>query len=329
MEKVIAVIVTYNRQQLLSECIAALRNQTRKPDKILVVNNGSTDATEKWLASQNNIEFITQQNSGSAGGFYEGIRYAYNSGYSRIWLMDDDGYPKQNALEKLLEDNTEELCLRNCAVINKEDKKSFVWKTAGFKTIDQVKEKVIKNVSHPFNGTLLHRKIVEKVGLPKPNLFLWGDESEYYHRIIGQYKIPFCTITESIHYHPASAYSYKNDWNYTSGWKMYYYVRNRFYVLQSRFCKNALLAAAMYIGFLIAFAGTIIVYQKTDKLKKLSFIFWPASDAFTKNFTASPVSILQRLEAKPSNRLSNYIHAQVKGFKGLLSGNTVPSLQKL
>ena len=45
MEKVIAVVVTYNRQKLLSECITALRNQTRKPDAILVVNNGSTDDT--------------------------------------------------------------------------------------------------------------------------------------------------------------------------------------------------------------------------------------------------------------------------------------------
>ena len=49
MDKVIAVVVTYNRQQLLSECIDALRNQTRKLDKILVVNNCSTDNTERWL----------------------------------------------------------------------------------------------------------------------------------------------------------------------------------------------------------------------------------------------------------------------------------------
>ncbi len=49
-----------------------------------------------------------------------------------MWLMDDDGYPKADALEMLLEGDNEELCLRNCSVINKEDKKSFVWKTGNY-----------------------------------------------------------------------------------------------------------------------------------------------------------------------------------------------------
>ena len=55
MEKVIAVIVSYNRQALLAECIQALRAQTRKPDAILVVNNGSTDNTAVWLDAQQDV----------------------------------------------------------------------------------------------------------------------------------------------------------------------------------------------------------------------------------------------------------------------------------
>jgi rhamnopyranosyl-N-acetylglucosaminyl-diphospho-decaprenol beta-1,3/1,4-galactofuranosyltransferase len=144
MDKVIAVIVTYNRQQLLSECITALKNQTRKVDKILVINNGSTDETSSWLQSQHDIDHISQENVGSAGGFYTGIKTAYESGYNWMWMMDDDGYPKEDALEKLMADDTEELLLRNCAVINKEDKKSFVWKTLHYKSIDDVKDKVIQ-----------------------------------------------------------------------------------------------------------------------------------------------------------------------------------------
>ncbi len=77
MEKVIAVIVSYNRQALLAECIQALRSQTRKPDAILVVNNGSTDNTAVWLDAQQDVYHITQQNIGSAGGFNTGITWAY------------------------------------------------------------------------------------------------------------------------------------------------------------------------------------------------------------------------------------------------------------
>src|SRR5207302_3334529 len=130
--------------QLLSECISALRNQTKKVD-ILVINNGSTDDTLKWLGAQTDIEFFSQDNMGSAGGFYTGIKMAYKSGYSWIWLMDDDGYPKNDALEKLLEDDTEELYLRNCAVLNKDNKKNFVWKTGNYTSIEDVKGTVIKN----------------------------------------------------------------------------------------------------------------------------------------------------------------------------------------
>ena len=224
METVIAVVVTYNRQKLLTECITALRNQTRKIDKILVVNNGSTDNTENWLRQQTDVDFFTQKNIGSGGGFNTGIKLAYLENHDWVWLMDDDGYPKEDALENLLEDAGDELCLRNCAVVNKEDRKSFVWKTGNYETIDDVREDIIHNYAHPFNGTLLNKEVIKKVGLPKKELFIWGDETEYYYRIISKYKIPFYTKTTSIHYHPASAYSYKSDWDFNSNWKMYYYV---------------------------------------------------------------------------------------------------------
>ena len=44
-------------------------------------------------------------------------------------------------------------------------------------------------------------------------------------------------------------------------------------------------------------AGVILVYQKTDRFKKLGFIFWPAADAFNNNYQATPQTILTRLSA--------------------------------
>ena len=310
MEKAIALIVTYNRQHLLSECITALRNQTRKPDAILVINNGSTDNTEQWLQSQHDLIFITQKNTGSGGGFNTGINWAYKQGYSWVWCMDDDGYPKEDALEKILEPETDLLCLRNCAVLNKDDKKTFVWKTKNYATINDVDNKIIKGIGHPFNGTLIHRNIVERVGVPKPSLFLWGDESEYYCRITKRHNIPVYTIADSIHYHPAAVFTYKNDWDYKSCWKMYFYVRNRFHVQQSTF-STKIMALLNYCCFLVAMVGVVLIYQKTDKLKKLSFIWWPAIDAFRNDLTATPAFILTRLNVNPvavfMNSINNYI----------------------
>ena len=314
MEKAIAVVVTYNRRTLLSECITALRNQTRKPDAILIVNNGSTDNTEEWLLSQKDIFFITQKNVGSAGGFNAGISWAFKHGYSWIWCMDDDGYPKEDALEKILEEDIETLCLRNCAVLNKADKKSFVWKTKHYADIDAVDTKIIHGVGHPFNGTMLHRNIVERVGMPRQQLFLWGDETEYFYRITKKNNIPVCTITDSIHYHPATAFTYKNDWDYKNTWKMYFYIRNRFYIHKAKF-NTKVVAWLNYCVFLFAMAGIVLVYQKTDKIKKINFLFWPAADAFTNNFNATPQTILEKLNSNPNHIFRTSVSAYFRNIR--------------
>jgi rhamnopyranosyl-N-acetylglucosaminyl-diphospho-decaprenol beta-1,3/1,4-galactofuranosyltransferase len=317
MEKVIAVVVTYNRQVLLSECIAALRNQTRKPDAILIVNNGSTDNTEQWLEQQPDIHFINQKNVGSSGGFSTGITWGYKNGYSWIWCMDDDGHPEKDALNNILAADDGTLRLYNCAVIDKENKKSFVWKTGEFKTLDEVKGNIIEGIGHPFNGTMLHRRIIERVGVPQPKFFLWGDETEYYYRIVKQNNIPVCTVANSIHYHPASAFSCKQDWDYKSGWKMYFYVRNRFHIHKAKF-SNKVLAFINYSCFLAAFAGIVLLYQKTNKLKKLGFIFWPAADAFSNNFSATPPLILERLKTKADLSFNNNFINTLKNIRTAL-----------
>ncbi|MBK7433229.1 MAG: glycosyltransferase family 2 protein [Chitinophagaceae bacterium] len=317
MEKVIAVVVTYNRQALLSECIDALRRQTRSLDAILVINNGSTDSTEEWLKTQSDVFFVSQRNVGSSGGFSTGINWAYQKGYSWIWCMDDDGYPKEDALANLLAADNGNLRLMNCAVVDKQDKQSFVWKTGEFKTIGEVDQKIIEGIGHPFNGTMLHRRIIERVGTPQPKFFLWGDETEYYYRIVRRNQIPVCTVTDSIHYHPSTAFSIKQDWDYRSGWKMYYYVRNRFHIHQVKF-NNKAVALLHYCCFLFAFAGIVLLFQKTDKLKKLGFLMWPATDAFTNNFEATPPAILNRLQTRPAYPVASALNNYLKNFRSLL-----------
>jgi hypothetical protein len=155
-------------------------------------------------------------------------------------------------------------------------------------------------------------------------LFIFGDETEYYFRIIKKNKIPFCTISESIHYHPATSLSYRNDWNYHTTWKMYYYLRNRLLIMQSQFNGRANIALMMYLGFLIAFAGSVIVFQKTNKLKKVGFIVWPATDALLNNFSVTPSLIMERLKKKPSHTF-DFIPNYLKYIKNIFTGNITPS----
>ena len=103
-ETVCAVVVTFNRKSLLRGCLKSLQNQSRALDSILVVDNASTDGTLSMLSSEfPDVEtLVLTQNEGGAGGFHEGMKRAFEMGFSWIWIMDDDGTPAPNCLELLL-----------------------------------------------------------------------------------------------------------------------------------------------------------------------------------------------------------------------------------
>ena len=98
---VIAVVVTYNRLDLLKRNIQCLR-ENEPISTIIVVNNGSTDGTPQWLDSQTDLHVIHQENVGGSGGFYTGIDAAYRLNADWIWCMDDDVFPRPDCLKLLL-----------------------------------------------------------------------------------------------------------------------------------------------------------------------------------------------------------------------------------
>ena len=87
--KIIAVVVTYNRLELLKRNISCLK-QNKPLSAIVVVNNGSTDGTSEWLASQDSLTVVNQANVGGSGGFYTCIRKSCELDADWIWCMADD-----------------------------------------------------------------------------------------------------------------------------------------------------------------------------------------------------------------------------------------------
>ena len=97
MNKVAAVVVTYNRIDLLKQCVEALLKQ-KYPCDILLANNNSTDGTEEWaLELLNKFENIKYHNTGAnlggAGGFNYGMRWAVKAGDEVVWVMNLSGIP--------------------------------------------------------------------------------------------------------------------------------------------------------------------------------------------------------------------------------------------
>ena len=194
MDKVCAVVVTYNRLNLLKKTIDALKAQSYVPLDILVVNNGSTDDTLLWLNTVDSIQIITQENSGGAGGFSTGIKYATESGlYNYVWIMDDDVIPNSNALENLLSvyhgigTTIGFVCSRvlsecgdamNMPQIDlRQQQNSYPdWAV-------HLDKGLVKVVSATFVSVLFSCTVAREVGLPIKEFFIWGDDTEYTLRI--------------------------------------------------------------------------------------------------------------------------------------------------
>ena len=212
-EKVCAVIVTYNRKDLLRECLNAVLSQTRPPDHVLVVDNASTDGTPEMLKAEfPQVEVLRlPENQGSSGGFHEGMKRVYEAGYDWIWLMDDDGYPLLDTLEKLLAFPSEEILFRGCVVVAKENPSllAFDYPSGGPKPINSVAELnrlygvqgFVEGFVNPYNGVLINRRVVQAIGLPKKEFFIWGDEVEYFWRAKKK-GIPVATVLQAIFVHP-------------------------------------------------------------------------------------------------------------------------------
>lgn len=240
--KIIAVIVTYNRLTLLKKCLGEVASQSRKPDEIIVINNGSTDETEKWLSTQNVITY-TQENNGGAGGFSAGIDYAYRHRANWIWLMDDDTIPQNDSLEKLV------TALEKLA--HKKGQVGFLsslvhWTDGNVHEMNRTyllkdKKKLDKfpfaaEIAMPlvqwgtFVSMLLSAKAVEKVGLPIKDFFIWCDDAEYSKRIIGS-GMPGFLVEDSVVVHETPTNHQSNVLKdpQTAIWKYNYGLRNELY----------------------------------------------------------------------------------------------------
>lgn len=196
MKKIAAVVVTYNRKEILQQCLKHLQEQSYKCD-ILIVNNASTDGTSGWLEeyqeSFENVKIHTMSvNTGGAGGFHYGMRWAAEEGYELIWIMDDDCLPAVDALEKLMEADQilggcENYGFLSSAVLWKDGHECIMNRQKIVKKfyhhVELMKYGIVQIQQATFVSLLFPTQIVYEFGLPLAQYFIWGDDIEYTRRV--------------------------------------------------------------------------------------------------------------------------------------------------
>ncbi|QIM19328.1 glycosyltransferase [Leucobacter coleopterorum] len=250
--RVTAVLVAYNRRELLQESLRALAAQSRPVDRLVVVDNASDGGIgeeaeqliEEWGERARCIQLT--ENTGGAGGFAVGIAAAVaEEGIDWVWVMDDDTVPSPDALSGALEAHK---CYRgtgqdDLAVMGSR----VIWTDGQDHPMNTPKAKIragererrraaqaggmqIRSIS--FVSAFLRASRVRELGLPLADYFLWNDDFEYSARLLrgarGLY-VPGSVVTHKT----AKRGSSDQD----PGPRFFYEVRNKLWVFR---CSRAL-----------------------------------------------------------------------------------------
>ena len=196
--RIAAVVVTYNRLDLLQELLERL-DQVPELDEVLVIDNASTDGTGAWLAGLEGGTYEEHRvvpvlartlstNRGGAGGFHDGLAWAMERGADLAWLMDDDGLPDADCLGRLLQET--DLDFWGPVVVDRAQPERLVFPIrlpGGTRVVHELADvrlaarnaDRIDGIVIPFNGVLVTRELVNRIGLPREEYFIWGDDHEY------------------------------------------------------------------------------------------------------------------------------------------------------
>lgn len=264
------IIVTFNRLNLLKECICACLEQSYPFEEIYIINNASTDGTKEYLntlkESKINI-YNSKENLGGAYGFYKGIKHFEDSSLDYILLIDDDAILDENYnrdITKYIKPNDKKISGYSGTVFT--DNKIQYEHRRHLKKITVFKEEFSKELEYKKNyfdyelstfcGLFIPVKLIKKIGYPMKEFFIWFDDTEYSLRLLKYGKI------RNIN----SAYlNHKTTLNTQSGhnWKSYYSIRNRIAILKKHFNEKELKKYICLLRFKIVLLKILSILKKS------------------------------------------------------------------
>lgn len=160
------LIVTFNNAEMLRSVIGAVVSQTRMPDEIFVIDNASVDNTQDVVKEFQGVRCIRfAENTGSAGGFYEGIKIASENN-DFVLALDDDCDFKPDTLQNLINGFMEVELLGKVGAVRGVGKNHLASSPTRMSLFS-------------WRGTLISVKAIKDVGFPIKEYFLYGEDMEY------------------------------------------------------------------------------------------------------------------------------------------------------
>ena len=216
-DQVMAVVVTKDRPDTLADSLDAICRQTRRVDRVVVVDNGDDpkvaeivdrlDLPTTYLPSRRNL--------GGAGGFALGMLQALAMGADWVWCADDDGRPEtEDVLATLLrtavEHSLDEVSPMVADIEHPERlafplRRGLRWRRrrGDFRSLT-----VLPGYASLFNGALFRSEALDVIGVPDYRMFFRGDETEMHRRLLRS-GLRFGTATGVAYLHPNGSDEFK------------------------------------------------------------------------------------------------------------------------
>ena len=250
------MVVTYNRKRLLVDCLEALARQTRPVERVVLVDNASTDGTEEHvrasgLGERLEIDYLRlRRNGGGAEGFHYGVRAALETGCDWLWLMDDDCEPRGDCLERLLDSEPageETTAVLAPVVIGAAGQPLPINRGAVrprwfFAPLVQAPAEPHERAATPiefcsFVGPLLRAGTARRIGLPMREMFIRFEDVEYLGRLGPDERMWLIGRAVIAHRDPQPVAAglaprwreYRQATPFSEQWKRLYGVRNLLY----------------------------------------------------------------------------------------------------
>ena len=179
MPKVSVIVPVYNVEDYIEKCLESLVNQTLQDIEIIIVNDGSTDNSEKIIEKylnqyDNKIKYLKKLNGGLSDARNYGMKYATGE---YIAFLDSDDYVDVTIYEKMYSKAIEENCdFVECDFIWKYDKKEV--KDNGY--IYKDKHEMLVYARVVAWNKLIKRELLQKTNIEFPKGLRYEDVEFFY-----------------------------------------------------------------------------------------------------------------------------------------------------
>ncbi len=258
--RVVAVVVTYNRKEMLVECLEALARQTHSLAGVMVVDSASTDGTEERVIASGVAERLPLRylrlgrNGGASEGFHYGFEAALEEESDWLWVMDDDCAPAADGLAELLaapRAQDPDAAVLAPLVVGAEGQvlplnRGVLRRRWLLGPLVALSPEEYARPEHPIElcswpGSLVRTVRARELGLPMRELFIRLDDVEYYSRLRGRADGGMWLIPASRMVHkdlqPLAGTDVRTlwrDWSaptpFAQQWKRLYGLRNLFHI---------------------------------------------------------------------------------------------------